>query len=967
MGVENKTLTNLDSNNDNIIDADELYAKMNQYSEKGIAYMVKQLGTIDQNDQLLASLQSTIKQLYNGIDVYVNLSEDEEIKVRYMYEKLIQGQTDTTLEQAISNNINISNFFSSSDIQRLNEMGITEEVLSKNFDILMLAFGEDTIQAIKKLPNTFIEFSDLIKNIQISQENGIKLGTQWYFNNYKIISSDEIDFLRINPELSQRVINRFILEKLTPGEYKNLNNEGRELLKLSNQINCISWQSIKQLKGNGFSLIEIKELVEGLKGLYTYKEVLTELINKKLSLSEITERIDLFRDINAPSHYLVELIKADFPFNELFSLGYSKEEVCSVLSGIKGNGDIYDNRKFNIYHLVILYNRSKYKIEDSNGEKLPLNNFSLGDIFEIVKHLDNSNRGYSYIKQMKPEETNNGIESNSKHKSTILDQYPSIKFLYLLENYEDKQIKPYLDLVQSLDTKFNGSNIEEVIQNNIPHETIGQFLQINPNLSSRAMILLQESGFQFFSEDNQLHKSNVSFLENNKNLSTGKLVQLYKGIRDDKILSELIFNDSIMKEDILTMSLGLRISIIDAVKILEKGTTLDEVLKLDTTLPKNKKLYDHQKANIALSGISSDQFIEINKTGNEIGQINSLNLVKIINLGIRPGNELNSFLLSLKPYISGAYVDGEYGDHAFNVLLNELFSQENFIKVFSYLVQHKDASLKIGEKNVKINGKIQMLHGLLVHINTNLGGKISDMPTVLDNYAMSLNDFIEVRSNVDKVIYLGANQYYGEDHNGALSKSKSLLEKQYPGKIDDYSTGSELSKAITNPDDFINKLSEQLIQNKDKKVMLYIGLHGGSDGSAQFSKGGDFQNIHFKEIRAIASENPNLQIIINSCNSLYKFDDNNNGKIDSQEFKGNITINSGGSVSYSNNILLGNDSYARGETGQLKGDYNNDGKVSPGESNMYARLNYNHSFYLDSFYKKDGVNVIMDNKMMINM
>ena len=90
---------------------------------------------------------------------------------------------------------------------------------------------------------------------------------------------------------------------------------------------------------------------------------------------------------------------------------------------------------------------------------------------------------------------------------------------------------------------------------------------------------------------------------------------------------------------------------------------------------------------------------------------------------------------------------------------------------------------------------------------------------------------------------------------------------------------------------------------------------------------------------------------INSCHSLYKFDDNWNNKIDDTEIQWNITIDSLLGSSTNMYAKFKKQSYMKNVDWELNWDYNSDWVVSSWESEMYVIEKYNHSFIYQSFYK----------------
>ena len=281
-------------------------------------------------------------------------------------------------------------------------------------------------------------------------------------------------------------------------------------------------------------------------------------------------------------------------------------------------------------------------------------------------------------------------------------------------------------------------------------------------------------------------------------------------------------------------------------------------------------------------------------------------------------------------------------DWFYQLLLKDIFSMEWFLEVFNFIITNKDVSISIWNKEYIIYWNKQLLISLISHYS-NTSWVSLDMNEILFSFEKKLNEYINTSNNIDKVIYLWAWLYSWEDYNWFTRWNKNLLNKKFPWiDILDYSTWSELWKTINSPSDFIDKL-EEILSWTNENIYLEISLHWWINWTWLYSWI-NFEKSDFLRIRDLWNNYPNLKIVINSCHSLTKFDENNDWIISHDElWNWNILLNSLNNASTDNFINHRLDAYSTDINWNLKWDFNWDWIVTLEEAIIYSKINYQDS------------------------
>jgi len=872
--------------------------------------------------------------------------------------------------------------------------------LFNNYQLLIIYLGNE--KNIKFFYNEWISLEFVLININIIKQNNIDLTIQELFDLWNsIIEKEIIEFKKID--------------------------------------NSISFFDIIDFDNKWITINEVKELQEKNPGLMVY-----------------------FKGIDIPKHYVLELIRKDFPLQELKKL-WTPEEIKEILSF--KSIDWEKEESYNIYHLIILYNRSKYEIVN-NWKKETLNNLSLQEIYSILKkwiiqvwwkeylyqNVEYAKNNwfledYLKTKELSIEEYDNKLIEKNKNKK--INEYKKVlwdisKIEILIDNdISVLEAKKYLFIFQVNNIDLDWDDISFLILNNISNIDALKYLKINNftweditflyNKKNWNINDLNISDFEqqkliikkylkinpFFSWEEIMTLFNLwlELLWKNEQKNTlfiNKIIKFFPWIKvNDIIFLNNNLNDSTNEINIFDYKdfFDLKIkwlNFYDFKSLLEKGIKVSDFLNYKSNLSKKFKITDvqiwnflyynckisfiNEYKNLPQSQIeqllnNSKDFIEwdndtekfnkiildllaiwikvkdlkvIFEINSNVSLINYKTLNKLIKIWIKPWLELNNFLNVLGLYIN----DIESNAYLINSNIIELISLNNFLPVFNYLKDNKDIKLHIWNKVIDLFWNIQLLNWLIHHINKNMNGKISNISLCVSSYEKSLNEYIKVSDNIDEVIFLWSSQYYWEDHNGFNERDWKFLELQYKWKIKNYTTWTALSKNIREPNDFIKIIESEILKNPNKQIMIYLWLHWWIDWSWFFSKWDNFEKKHFRQINNIARKNKNIKIVINSCNSLYKFDNNDlDNKLSNVEFWWNILINSFSSFSTDNFTDIMLKAHELDIDWIKKWDFNNDWIVTNRELKMFTKINYKDSFILESFYKYkfDTIQIISKN------
>jgi len=950
------------------------------------------LDVFDDNEKITQNEYKKLKELArNGEKLLKELKKED-------LEKLKKTLKDQLNNYSFRNNVND---YSKKWIEHLINKAIywINKILSEK---------ESSNGAIKEIFKNSVKEEKQIENQQEKQvnKNGNVDKNKLYKEFKNFVWQDNIDIFKKHRDIDT-VINNF---KVLNDNWINFTPQNLFDLSIKN-IDNNDIEYIKNIWLNKLNVLDLYELSKRWIKFSKYKE----LMDGSPEIAKIFDNTDI------PIHFVLELIRQGFPIKELQKAWYSDDIIKQTLTW---KIEWYkDWEQYNIYHLIILFNRSKYK-KYINWKEVPLNNLTFKEIFDVCqKWISWWENFYIYVEILKKKwklqdyinwESNDIVKFNDEiEKKIYIEKLWNIKHLdWLIDNEisieEAKKILNYtkniwisfnwkdiayislndISLTQlwnllKINPNFSWEDIAYILWNNIDLDKVKDFVKINPNISGIDIVNLinYKIPLEFYKQNYKLSMNEIvnNFLIQNFEIDENKRKKIQE-IFDNlewvwSLTCKRLVEKNIFLEDILKFKSNIpkdyNFSDEQIITLLESWVDIKEIHKfkqlkkeeIETILKKDGRYwldennieweYNELIVNLLKRWISFNNFMKINNTEWVIWKISYDNLINIMDLWIKP-EELNTFLLQIEPYLKNSW----YDNYAFNVLVKELIWNKNFKEVFYFLENNKNLKLNIWNKKIKLYWNIQLLNWLLIHINRNLNWDITDIWNSIKSYEDSLNKYINVKNNVDKVIFLWWNTYYWEDHNNFISGNKTILEKQYPWKVNDYTTWTELSKKILWPDDFIDILEKELENNKNKNILLYLWVHWSVSWSWWF-----LEKKHFEKIRDLAANNPNLKVVINSCNSLYKFDDNWNNKLDKNELKWNIIINS--LWNYATTIYsdLINKSYLKNINWKLNWDFNDDWLVSIWEAELYTKINYNDSFILESFYKNENwKNNIIDDK-----
>ncbi len=278
-----------------------------------------------------------------------------------------------------------------------------------------------------------------------------------------------------------------------------------------------------------------------------------------------------------------------------------------------------------------------------------------------------------------------------------------------------------------------------------------------------------------------------------------------------------------------------------------------------------------------------------------------------------------------------------------NDFLRELLIANDFRKIFDYFENNKLSFINVWNKSVKLYWKINLYKALLDY--SELSG-ISDYDLLIKAYENVLNTNLDTKDDIQDVFLITYNQWVNQkqartltnnewiniknfDSNWAFIWLKDIINKQY--------SNSEWFSHIlpSNAKEFIWNLPKFLWDKR--KTLLYIWLHWDMNWDSW-----PLEKIDYDYINRLAKRYKNLRVVIDSCNSKYKFRD----KYGNFDLEKNITISSWLQVSTNWYNKMIKESYKYDKNWWLKWDYNSDGKVDHKEASMYTFLNYKDSFVI---------------------
>lgn len=269
--------------------------------------------------------------------------------------------------------------------------------------------------------------------------------------------------------------------------------------------------------------------------------------------------------------------------------------------------------------------------------------------------------------------------------------------------------------------------------------------------------------------------------------------------------------------------------------------------------------------------------------------------------------------------------------------LLDLWSQDWFFELIWYLFNNKDITINIWDNKKTIYWNIQLLMLLLSYykefVIDNSNWDEIDWTLVIKWYEDVLNEYINVSKQIDKIYFMSSNHYYWEDHSASQYRYKGVLQQIYSwvSQFIDYTAWLNEWKTISTPSEMIDILEQDLKDNPNINIMLFISLHWNLNWEAYTSRW-YFKREDFERINKIASEYLNLKIVIDSCYNSKKFNN--------LDISWNVISTSWNFYSLDTFLQYMWDAKDLDSSWYMKWDFNKDWSLSPNEIDLFSTLSY---------------------------
>lgn len=272
----------------------------------------------------------------------------------------------------------------------------------------------------------------------------------------------------------------------------------------------------------------------------------------------------------------------------------------------------------------------------------------------------------------------------------------------------------------------------------------------------------------------------------------------------------------------------------------------------------------------------------------------------------------------------------------------EILMIKSFPSLIDYL-EAKQVTLKVWVKEISLWINPKSIHFIRALLYMAWDSLDTNWDSIVLDYENYLNEFIEQDDSFDHIFVLWARWKY-EDSSWAfksVSKFVSTMKSNYSDSIiSDYSTGTSLWEEIKSPDDYIKKIEDYAVENKWKKMLVYLWLHGFENGNSLFSKW-FFTKEHIAKLISLANKY-DMILEIDSCYSAKKIDK-------WKSISGNIRLSSNNSETQSSTMydfLSAFKKYYYLEKAYVKSVYNKEPKIAKYLNSLWLISKSRHDIYV---------------------
>lgn len=869
--------------------------------------------------------------------LYKNLTKEqkEELKKLWINEK----DYDECIENFKFDSFNkFSKFISSLwNLELLYQIWKNSIEFDNNFYLLEENFWwKNIVENIKECYKSWINVSNIIKNINISKKNNIELSAQDLFDLWnKIIDKQSIEYFKINNQLSIKDIKMFDLYWVSKEELKNL--------------------------------------------METKKEV-----------------FDFFENIDIDKHYVVELAKIgfnpkDFKWYEKIFTGRTIADIVALFNR-KNNVSNEDIKFYFTFFEGKLENHENYDYIEKIDNLISGNVENLKEKYKAKKLVETYNELYNtnYEEKIKKQAENYKKELWEKWDYLKLED---IKTYLIWNDIKIENIKPFLEFkfdaegllfLWSNHLWINYPEIDKEGKLKIVKSIIAKWKEINKKFSWKDIMNLI---YKWKEElKNNLDSNIDKYLWINSEFTWPDIYNLNEVFTnlDKKEISNIIkkYEKTFWKLNWWQISIIYQFEQkwwdINKLKKFKENLSdfnfkeSSELILKDIKINDIKEIYDNFKEtinkntifDILVNWITYEKYDKFAKNNEKNDFQKNLNIIDYTQLKINWLSEKHIDILT-ENYLEKVKFNWEVAIEEYKSNLLELSEMKNIWSLVDFLEDNKDLKIKIWKQEFKIHWNLQFLRQILTNINKNFEipewKKINWKELIKDTWEI-LNWFIETNKTIDRVFFLSSNHYYWEDYGNRQYNNKNRIKSIYKwAEFVDFTTWTKEWNKLEKSNEIITILEKTLEKNPKENLVLYINLHWAIDWSALTSKWW-LTKKDFLKINEISGKYKNLKIVINSCNSWYKFE--------WKEIKWNIEINSGKYTSLTTYGDFLEKAMEKGNDGFQKWDLNKDWKLTEREARMYQTIKYQYSGItnneFNSFYRDKNWNKKYIDKYILN-